>query len=108
MSCWPPTRPDPLRQAPPQVDGAPTTRALDSNPCSKLRKVCVRDSCESQPRTPGCPAAVKSSTQEPIVKASVTIAAVAALSEIEAAKSAIEPISIPYNRCPKNRLRVSG
>ena len=55
---------------------------------------------QRQPRNPSRarpagPASAKSSTQEPIVKASVTIAAVAALSEIAAANSAMAPTSRP-------------
>jgi hypothetical protein len=44
---------------------------------------------------PGRPAMVKSTTQDPIVNASVTIAAVALLSVIDAAKRATAPISRP-------------
>jgi len=45
---------------------------------------------------------------EPIVKASVTIAAVAALSDIDAANSAMAPTSNPYSRCPKRRVHRLG
>ena len=73
----------------------PTTRPADNNPCSNGRSVCVREICESQPSTPECPAAVKSSTHDPMVTAKTMMAAVALLSEMAAANSAIAPISIP-------------
>src|SRR3954454_14732648 len=86
----------------------PTTSPADNRPRSNERSVCVSDRRESQSRSPGRPAAVKSNTQDPIVKDSAMMAAVAALSEIEAANSEIAPIRSPYSACPKKRLSVSG
>ena len=57
--------------------------------------VCVSEICESHPSTPECPAAVKSSTHEPMVTAKTMMAAVALLSETAAANKAIDPISNP-------------
>ena len=73
----------------------PATRLADSSPCSNVRSAWVNDRRDSQSNKPGRPAAVKSSTHEPMVKASVRIAAVAALSDIEAANNAIAPTSRP-------------
>src|SRR3954470_24459567 len=41
MSCRPPTRPDPLRQAPPQVDGADPVAALMRDPTLRRGDVVV-------------------------------------------------------------------
>ena len=73
----------------------PNKRPADRSPCSNGRSVCVSDNCDIHPSAPGCPASAKSSTQEPIVKASVMIAAVAALSEMLAENSAMAPINTP-------------
>src|SRR5262245_927358 len=73
----------------------PNTNPPDKSPCSNVRRVCVSESRAIHPSQPGCPARAKSSTQEPMVKASATIAAVAELSETAAANSAIEPTSKP-------------
>ena len=82
--------------AKPQIAATmPNTRPADSSPCSKGRSVCVSDNRDIHSSTPGWPASAKSSTQEPIVKASVMIAAVAALSEMAAANSAMAPTSKP-------------
>ena len=56
------------------------------------------DNREIHSSRPGWPAKPKSKTQEPMVNASATIAAVAALSEIAAANSAMAPTNRPYNR----------
>ena len=73
--------------AKPQIAATiPSTRPADRSPCSKLRSVCVSDRRDTHSSTPGCPASAKSSTQEPMVKASVTMAAVAELSEMLAAE----------------------
>ena len=82
-------------QKPRIAAASPTTNPVDSSPCSNVRSVCVRDRLESKPSTPGWPARAKSITQEPMVKESVIIAAVAALSEMAAENSAIAPISKP-------------
>ncbi len=73
-----------------------------------MRSAWVSDKRDSQSKKPGRPATVKSSTQEPIVTASVTIAAVAALSDIDAANNASAPTSSPNRKCPSRRLSVSG
>ena len=73
----------------------PTTRPTLNKPCSKGRNTCVIDKRESHSRRPGWPATVKSKTHEPMVKASVMMAAVAALSDMDAANSAMAPISRP-------------
>jgi len=73
----------------------PATMFSDRSPCSKLRTIGVSDRPAIHSSRPGRPASVKSSTQEPTVKASVTMAAVALLSVIDAANSAMAPISIP-------------
>jgi hypothetical protein len=77
---------------PSMTDAVPTTRPTEKRPRSNERNICVSERRESQSRKPGLPAAVKSSTQEPMVKASATIAAVAALSETDAANNASAPI----------------
>jgi len=74
---------------------APNTRPMDNSPCSKLRSVWVSDRRETHSKSPGCPASAKSSTHEPMVTASVMMAAVAALSAIAAAASAIAATSRP-------------
>ena len=73
----------------------PDMRPTESSPCSKLRSVCVSDNRDIHSSTPGWPASAKSSTQEPIVKASAMIAAVAELSETAAENSAMAPTSKP-------------
>src|SRR5262249_50285851 len=73
----------------------PTTRPADSRPCSKLRKVCVNDIWAAHADQPEPPARVKSTTQDPIVAASAMMAAVAELSDIVAANSAIAPTRRP-------------
>src|SRR4029077_13734582 len=78
--------------AKPQIAATiPSTRPADRSPSSKPRSVCVSDRRDTHSSTPGCPASAKSSTQEPIVKASATIAAVAELSEMLAENSAMAP-----------------
>src|SRR5437588_3830930 len=72
-----------------------TIRFTDSRPCSNGRNTCVNDSRAIHSSRPGWPARVKSKTHEPSVNASVTIAAVAELSEIDAANSAMAPTSKP-------------
>jgi hypothetical protein len=57
----------------------PTSRPTLNSPCSKGRNTCVIDRRESQSSSPGCPASAKSRTHDPIVKARVMMAAVAAL-----------------------------
>ena len=83
----------------------PTTRPTDNRPCSNVCKTCVNDRAAIHSSRPGRPATVKSSTQEPIVKARVTIAAVAALSDTDAENSAMAPTNKPYRRCPKNKFQ---
>ena len=80
---------------PPMAATTPETRPTDSSPCSKLRSTCVSDSRPTHSSTPGWPAKAKSKTHEPIVNASVTIAAVAELSEMAAENSAMAPTSRP-------------
>ena len=74
---------------------APRTRPTDSSPCSNGRNVWVRDSFAIHESSPGLPATAKSRTQDPMVTASAIIAAVAALSEIDAENSASAPIRRP-------------
>src|SRR5262245_51382419 len=74
---------------------APAVIAAENKPCSKLRRICVNDRRETHSNKPGRPAAVKSTTQDPIVTASAIIAAVAALSQIDAANNATAPTSAP-------------
>ena len=73
----------------------PSTRPPDSSPCSNGRIVWVSDSCAIHDSSPGLPATVKSRTHDPMVTAKATIAAVAALSEIDAENSASAPTSRP-------------
>ena len=73
----------------------PSRRPMEKSPCSKVRSVCVSDNRATQSSAPGCPAKAKSRTQEPIVKARAMIAAVAELSEMLAANSAMAPTSRP-------------
>ena len=80
---------------PPIAARIPNKRLADRRPCSKTRSVCVSDNRDIHPSTPGCPESAKSSTHEPMVKASVMIAAVAALSEMLAENSAMAPIKMP-------------
>ena len=87
-----------IQASPPKPMAAakrPSAVPAENRPCSKPRSACVKESRAIQSNTPGRPATVKSSTQEPMVKASVTIAAVAALSAMAAANSATEPTSNP-------------
>ncbi len=77
------------------VASTPNKRPAERSPCSNGRSVCVSDNWDIHPSTPGCPASAKSSTQEPMVKARVMIAAVAALSEMLAEKSAMVPTKRP-------------
>src|SRR6516225_11900965 len=67
----------------------PKTTAAEKRPCSKVRNAWVKERRDIQPKMPDWPASAKSNAHEPIVKPSVTMAAVAELSEIAAAKSAI-------------------
>src|SRR5260370_37859166 len=53
----------------------PSTSPVDSNPCSKARRVWVNDNCASHADKPGRPASVKSSNHDPMVAASAIIAA---------------------------------
>ena len=80
---------------PPMAARMPTTSPIDRSPCSNVRRAWLSDSREIQPSRPGLPASVKSSTHEPIVNAKVTMAAVAAPSEMDAANNAMAPISKP-------------
>src|SRR5258706_5858273 len=80
---------------PPITPTMPTTSPSDSRPCSKLCKVCVNDNCATHVDKPERPATVKSNTQDPIVVASATMAAVAELSDIVAANSEIAPTNRP-------------
>ena len=80
---------------PPIAATMPKRRPIDRSPCSKVRSVCVSDKRAIHSSAPGCPAKAKSRTQEPIVKARAMIAAVAELSEMLAANSAMAPTSRP-------------
>jgi hypothetical protein len=82
-------------QKPTMAATMPAIKPADSRPVSKVRSAGVKERWASQPATPELPAVVKSRTQEPMVKASAMIAAVAEESEIDAANSAIAPISRP-------------
>ena len=77
------------------TQAAASTRPPDSNPCSNGRSVWVNDNCAIHDSSPGLPATVKSRTHDPIVTASAIIAAVAALSAIDAENSASAPTSRP-------------
>ena len=82
--------------AKPQIAAmTPRRRPGDRSPCSKVRSVCVSDKRDNHSSAPGWPAKAKSRTQEPMVKASAMIAAVAELSEMLAANSAMAPTSKP-------------
>src|SRR5262249_37583193 len=73
----------------------PRASPIHSSPCSKRRNGCVNDRSAIHSTRPGGPATVKSSTHDPMVNASVTMAAVAALSDTAAANKAIAPTSEP-------------
>ena len=77
------------------TDTVPSTRPPESSPCSNGRSVWVSDSFAIHDNNPGLPATVKSKTHDPIVTASAMIAAVAALSAIDAESSASAPTSRP-------------
>ena len=86
----------PASAAKPQIGASmPNKRPADRSPCSNGRSVCVSDNWDIHPSMPGCPTSAKSSTQEPMVKARVMIAAVAALSEMLAENSAMAPTNRP-------------
>jgi hypothetical protein len=65
----------------------PKTSPAERSPCSNVRNAWVRERRDIQPKVPDWPASAKSITHDPIVKPSVTMAAVAELSEIAAAKA---------------------
>jgi hypothetical protein len=80
---------------PPIAAAIPSTSPAGKTPCSNVRSVCVNDKRDKESKMPVCPASAKSRTQEPTVTASVMIAAVAELSAIDAAASAIAATRTP-------------
>ena len=82
--------------------------ARESCPCSKRRSPAVGVYFATRSSHPPRPAARKSSAQVPIVKASVTIAALAAPSHTDAAASATAVASRNRRRCPRRRFASSG